>query len=81
MHQFERTKEERGQGQRRSKLPDDVLEYAAAEGIDVKEMLAGAALIDEEIRIPVLRNNPAALLAYLAMRWYWIGSCRIEYCS
>ncbi|XP_021760405.1 glucose-6-phosphate isomerase 1, chloroplastic-like isoform X3 [Chenopodium quinoa] len=56
-------------------------EEANYQGIDVKEMLAGAALIDEEIRIPVLRNNPAALLAYLAMRWYWIGSCRIEYCS
>ncbi|CAO2834465.1 unnamed protein product [Amaranthus hypochondriacus] len=41
---------------------------AALQGIDIKEMLAGAALMDEETRTPVLKNNPAALLA---MCWYW----------
>eukprot|EP00899_Mesostigma_viride_P018535 jgi/Mesvir1/26683/Mv20464-RA.1 len=41
---------------------------AALQGIDVEEMLTGARLMDEATRIPVLRQNPAALLA---MCWYW----------
>ncbi|CAN8230656.1 unnamed protein product [Cochlearia groenlandica] len=41
---------------------------AALQGIDIREMLAGAALMDEATRITSLRDNPAALLA---MCWYW----------
>ncbi|OVA01804.1 Phosphoglucose isomerase (PGI) [Macleaya cordata] len=38
------------------------------QGIDIKEMLAGASLMDEANRTTVVKNNPAALLA---LCWYW----------
>ncbi|KAG2263260.1 hypothetical protein Bca52824_070339 [Brassica carinata] len=41
---------------------------AALQGIDIREMLAGAAIMDEATRTTSLKNNPAALLA---MCWYW----------
>ncbi|CAI0467760.1 unnamed protein product [Linum tenue] len=41
---------------------------AALQGIDIREMLTGAALMDEATRSRDLRNNPAALLA---LCWYW----------
>ncbi|KAI8014318.1 hypothetical protein LOK49_LG05G03080 [Camellia lanceoleosa] len=41
---------------------------AALQGIDIKEMLAGASLMDEANRTTVVRDNPAALLA---LSWYW----------
>ncbi|XP_010521052.1 PREDICTED: glucose-6-phosphate isomerase 1, chloroplastic-like [Tarenaya hassleriana] len=41
---------------------------AALQGINIREMLAGAALMDEATRATTLKNNPAALLA---MCWYW----------
>ncbi|KAI4963848.1 hypothetical protein ZWY2020_010379 [Hordeum vulgare] len=44
------------------------IEDAALQGIDVKEMLVGAALMDEETRNTVVKENPAALLA---LSWYW----------
>lgn len=55
-------------GGRTSEMSAVGLLPAALQGIDIKEMLAGAALMDESTRIPVLRENPAALLA---MCWYW----------
>lgn len=55
-------------GGRTSEMSAVGLLPAALQGIDIKEMLAGAALMDEATRTPVLRNNPAALLA---LSWYW----------
>ncbi|XP_047341469.1 glucose-6-phosphate isomerase 1, chloroplastic [Impatiens glandulifera] len=55
-------------GGRTSEMSAVGLLPAALQGINIREMLAGAALMDEANRKPVLRNNPAALLA---MSWYW----------
>ncbi|XP_051126513.1 glucose-6-phosphate isomerase 1, chloroplastic [Andrographis paniculata] len=55
-------------GGRTSEMSAVGLLAAALQGIDIKEMLAGAALMDEATRSTVLRNNPAALLA---LCWYW----------
>ncbi|GAB2244794.1 hypothetical protein Droror1_Dr00000287 [Drosera rotundifolia] len=44
---------------------------AALQGIDIKEMLAGAALMDEATRTTVLRNDPSTLLA---LCWYWASN-------
>ncbi|KAK8959774.1 hypothetical protein KSP40_PGU003491 [Platanthera guangdongensis] len=41
---------------------------AALQGIDIREMLVGASLMDEANRKIVVKNNPAALLA---LCWYW----------
>lgn len=41
---------------------------AALQGIDIREMLVGASLMDEANRNIVVKNNPAALLA---LCWYW----------
>ncbi|HVT71539.1 MAG TPA: glucose-6-phosphate isomerase [Lacunisphaera sp.] len=41
---------------------------AALQGIKIDPMLAGAAAMDEVTRKPVVRDNPAALLALM---WYW----------
>ncbi|KAG8369184.1 hypothetical protein BUALT_Bualt15G0124800 [Buddleja alternifolia] len=53
-------------------LPTELMPSAFAssllQGIDIKEMLAGAALMDEANRTRLVRNNPAALLA---LCWYW----------
>ncbi|GAB4844920.1 glucose-6-phosphate isomerase [Ancistrocladus abbreviatus] len=43
------------------------LEFAK-QGIDIKEMLVGASLMDEATRTTELRSNPSALLA---LCWYW----------
>ncbi|XP_042411261.1 glucose-6-phosphate isomerase 1, chloroplastic-like isoform X1 [Zingiber officinale] len=40
----------------------------AIQGIDIKEMLVGASLMDEATRMRVIKDNPAALLA---LCWYW----------
>ncbi|KVI06811.1 Phosphoglucose isomerase, conserved site-containing protein, partial [Cynara cardunculus var. scolymus] len=45
-----------------------LLAAALQVGIDIKEMLAGASLMDEANRTTVVKNNPAALLA---LCWYW----------
>ncbi|MBA0838614.1 hypothetical protein Goarm_004419, partial [Gossypium armourianum] len=37
-------------------------------GVDIREMLVGASMMDEATRSTVLRKNPAALLA---LCWYW----------
>ncbi|KAH9690469.1 glucose-6-phosphate isomerase 1 [Citrus sinensis] len=55
-------------GGRTSEMSAVGLLPAALQGIDVREMLAGASLMDEANRTTVLRNNPAALLA---LCWYW----------
>ncbi|KAK1432267.1 hypothetical protein QVD17_09162 [Tagetes erecta] len=55
-------------GGRTSEMSAVGLLAAALQGIDIKEMLAGSALMDEATRIPVVKNNPAALLA---LCWYW----------
>ncbi|KAG6531399.1 hypothetical protein ZIOFF_005205 [Zingiber officinale] len=55
-------------GGRTSELSAVGLLPAALQGIDIKEMLAGASLMDEATRLSVVKNNPAALLA---LCWYW----------
>lgn len=55
-------------GGRTSEMSAVGLLAAALQGIDIKEMLAGAALMDEANRTTLVRNNPAALLASC---WYW----------
>ncbi|ONK74179.1 uncharacterized protein A4U43_C03F3620 [Asparagus officinalis] len=55
-------------GGRTSEMSAVGLLPAALQGIDIREMLAGAALMDEANRTPVVKNNAAALLA---MCWYW----------
>ncbi|CAI9116174.1 OLC1v1017258C1 [Oldenlandia corymbosa var. corymbosa] len=55
-------------GGRTSEMSAVGLLPAALQGIDIKEMLAGAALMDEANRTTVVKNNPAALLA---LCWYW----------
>ncbi|XP_074304596.1 glucose-6-phosphate isomerase 1, chloroplastic [Silene latifolia] len=55
-------------GGRTSEMSAVGLLPAALQGIDIREMLAGAALMDEATRVPNLRSNPASLLA---MCWYW----------
>ncbi|KAK3038347.1 hypothetical protein RJ639_031443 [Escallonia herrerae] len=55
-------------GGRTSEMSAVGLLAAALQGIDIKEMLAGAALMDDANRTNVVRNNPAALLA---LCWYW----------
>lgn len=55
-------------GGRTSEMSAVGLLPAALQGIDIREMLAGASLMDEANRCTVLRNNPAALLA---LCWYW----------
>ncbi|XP_073275955.1 glucose-6-phosphate isomerase 1, chloroplastic-like isoform X1 [Primulina huaijiensis] len=65
-------------GGRTSEMSAVGLLAAALQGIDIKEMLAGAALMDEANRTTLVRNNPAALLA---LCWYWatdgVGSKQI----
>nr|DAD22075.1 TPA_asm: hypothetical protein HUJ06_023538 [Nelumbo nucifera] len=55
-------------GGRTSEMSAVGLLPAALQGIDIKEMLAGASLMDEATRASVVKNNPAALLA---LCWYW----------
>uniref|UniRef100_A0A2C9WDY5 Glucose-6-phosphate isomerase n=1 Tax=Manihot esculenta TaxID=3983 RepID=A0A2C9WDY5_MANES len=55
-------------GGRTSEMSAVGLLPAALQGIDIREMLAGASLMDEANRTTVLRDNPAAMLA---LCWYW----------
>ncbi|KAJ4764857.1 Glucose-6-phosphate isomerase [Rhynchospora pubera] len=55
-------------GGRTSEMSAVGLLPAALQGIDIREMLVGAALMDEATRSTVVRENPAALLS---MCWYW----------
>ncbi|KAK7845757.1 glucose-6-phosphate isomerase 1 [Quercus suber] len=55
-------------GGRTSEMSAVGLLPAALQGIDIREMLAGASIMDEANRTTVVRNNPAALLA---LCWYW----------
>ncbi|KAL5232576.1 hypothetical protein ABZP36_031352 [Zizania latifolia] len=55
-------------GGRTSEMSAVGLLPAALQGIDIKEMLVGAAQMDEETRNTVIKENPAALLA---LCWYW----------
>jgi len=48
---------------------------AALQGIDIREMLAGAKEMDIATRTPNLKDNPAALLA---LSWYFAGNGRGE---
>ncbi|RZC62891.1 hypothetical protein C5167_024652 [Papaver somniferum] len=55
-------------GGRTSEMSAVGLLPAALQGIDIREMLDGASLMDEANRTTVLKDNPAALLA---LCWYW----------
>ncbi|KAL4566066.1 hypothetical protein LXL04_030176 [Taraxacum kok-saghyz] len=55
-------------GGRTSEMSAVGLLAAALQGINIKEMLAGASLMDEATRSREIKNNPAALLA---LCWYW----------
>ncbi|XP_062099505.1 glucose-6-phosphate isomerase 1, chloroplastic-like [Humulus lupulus] len=55
-------------GGRTSEMSAVGLLPAALQGINIREMLAGAALMDDANRITVVKDNPAALLA---LSWYW----------
>ncbi|CAH9121750.1 unnamed protein product [Cuscuta epithymum] len=55
-------------GGRTSEMSAVGLLPAALQGIDIREMLAGAALMDEANRTTIVCDNPAALLA---LCWYW----------
>ncbi|KAJ4845922.1 glucose-6-phosphate isomerase [Turnera subulata] len=55
-------------GGRTSEMSAVGLLPAALQSIDIREMLAGASLMDEANRTTVIRENPAALLA---LCWYW----------
>ncbi len=48
---------------------------AALQGIDIRALLAGAKEMDEATRIPEIKNNPAALLAFC---WYYAGKGKGE---
>ncbi|KAI4366539.1 hypothetical protein MLD38_022405 [Melastoma candidum] len=55
-------------GGRTSEMSAVGLLPAALQGINIREMLAGASLMDEATRTDVVKDNPAALLA---LCWYW----------
>ncbi len=58
-----------GVGGRFSVLSPVGLLSAAVCGIDIDALLAGAAAMDERVKTPVLRDNPAALIA--AIHWHY----------
>ncbi len=58
-------------GGRTSELSAVGLLPAALQGIDIREMLAGAKEMDKATRVHDLRTNPAALLA---LSWYFAGN-------
>jgi glucose-6-phosphate isomerase len=62
-------------GGRTSELSAVGLLPAALQGIDIREMLRGASLMDASTRIEDLHQNPAALLA---MSWYFAGNGKGE---
>ncbi|TYH72275.1 hypothetical protein ES332_D05G242900v1 [Gossypium tomentosum] len=55
-------------GGRTSEMSAVGLLPAALQGIDIREMLVGASMMDNATRSRVLKDNPAALLA---LYWYW----------
>eukprot|EP00252_Welwitschia_mirabilis_P015621 TRINITY_DN344_c0_g1_i1.p1 TRINITY_DN344_c0_g1~~TRINITY_DN344_c0_g1_i1.p1 ORF type:complete len:617 (-),score=114.07 TRINITY_DN344_c0_g1_i1:375-2225(-) len=55
-------------GGRTSEMSAVGLLPAALQGINIREMLVGASVMDEATRIREIKNNPAALLA---LCWYW----------
>jgi len=62
-------------GGRTSELSAVGLVPAALQGIDIDQMLAGAKEMDEATRVPELKQNPAALLAF---SWYFAGNGKGE---
>jgi glucose-6-phosphate isomerase len=62
-------------GGRTSELSAVGLLPAALQGINIREMLAGAKEMDGVTRIPQLKENPAALLA---LSWYFAGNGKGE---
>jgi glucose-6-phosphate isomerase len=62
-------------GGRTSELSAVGLLPAALQGIDIRQMLKGASLMDAATRIEDIRQNPAALLA---MSWYFAGNGKGE---
>ena len=60
-------------GGRTSELSAVGLLPAALQGIDIDEMLAGAAAVDAVTRRTITRDNPAALLALM---WYFVTEGR-----
>lgn len=62
-------------GGRTSELSAVGLLPAALQGIDIGQMLAGAAAADECTRIPNVAANPAA---QLALAWHYVGKGRGE---
>lgn len=62
-------------GGRTSEMSAVGLLPAALQGIDIREMLAGAKEMDSVTRIPDIKNNPAALLA---LSWYFAGNGKGE---
>ena len=55
-------------GGRTSELSSVGLLPAALQGINIREMLTGAKLMDDVTRQPQIKGNPAAMLA---LCWYW----------
>jgi glucose-6-phosphate isomerase len=62
-------------GGRTSEMSAVGLLPAALQGIDIDAMLVGAKLMDEATRIPLLKDNPSALLA---LSWYYAGKGKGE---
>ena len=62
-------------GGRTSEMSAVGLLPAALQGIDIRQMLAGAKEMDDATRIRELKNNPAALLA---LSWYFASNGRGE---
>ena len=62
-------------GGRTSEMSAVGLLPAALQGIDIREMLAGAKEMDDATRTPELKQNPAALLA---LSWYFAGNGKGE---
>jgi glucose-6-phosphate isomerase len=62
-------------GGRTSELSAVGLLPAALQGIDIRAMLEGAKEMDDATRIPDLKSNPAALLAFC---WYYGGNGKGE---
>jgi glucose-6-phosphate isomerase len=62
-------------GGRTSEMSAVGLLPAALQGIAIREMLAGAQIMDRATRVPMIRQNPAALLA---LCWYFEGNGRGE---
>lgn len=48
---------------------------AALQGLDIRAMLAGAAAMDAQTRVPAVKENPAAMLA---LAWYFLTNGKGE---